>query len=302
MSRQELAELVNRSLFEATGSVHNLDANYVGKLERGDHRWPSALYRQAFRSVLKVATDADLGFYTVGRSGSRAQQSAESMAQVPGKEYSSSPEGFPHDRPELHAEVVALYPRRAMAPDRLWLDLLKCAYREIALFANASLFLPEDNPESINLIRAKAQSGVQVRIMLGDPESQEVQVRAYEERIPIAGRVEMALAYYRPLAAVPGVEFRQHRTALYNSIFRFDDQMLVNQHVYGCYGYMAPLLHLRHIHDGGLFDTYARSFERIWNEESYPYRPQDGLPSSTGGLTVKVAQAEDGPDNESSIA
>jgi hypothetical protein len=81
----------------------------------------------------------------------------------------------------------------------------------------------------------------------------------------------MALAYYRPLLGAPGIEFRQHATCLYNSIFRFDDQMLVNQHVYGVYGYMAPLLHLRRMHDGGLFDTYISSFQRIWDEESQPF-------------------------------
>jgi hypothetical protein len=298
MSRQELAELVNGYLFDATGSVHNLDANYVGKLERGDHRWPSALYRQAFRAVLKAATDADLGFYIPGRSGGSGGHQAE---RTPEAEVSPTSEGFPHDRPELHAEIVTLYPRRAMAPDRLWLDLLKSAYSEIALFANASLFLPEDNPESISLLRAKAQSGVRVRIMLGDPDSREVEVRTYEERIPIAGRVAMALAYYHPLATVPGVEFRQHRTTLYNSIFRFDDQMLVNQHAYGCYGYMAPLLHLRHLHDGGLFDTYVRSFERIWHDESYPYQSQQELPTG-GRLAANTAQAEHGSDHQSGVA
>lgn len=294
MSRQELADLVNSYLFDVTESVHSLDANYVGKLERGDHRWPSALYRQAFRAVLKAAADADLGFYTPGRSGEKGGH--QSATDEP-----PAAEGFPHDRPEVHAEIVTLYPRRAMAPDRLWLDLLKSAHGEIALFANASLFLPEDNPESISLLRTKAQSGVRVRIMLGDPESREVDVRAYEERIPIAGRVAMALAYYRPLTTVPGVEFRQHRTALYNSIFRFDDQMLVNQHVYGCYGYMAPLLHLRHVHDGGLFDTYVRSFERIWHDESYPYQPQEELPTDDG-LPANAAQGQNGLDHQSRVA
>ncbi len=81
----------------------------------------------------------------------------------------------------------------------------------------------------------------------------------------------MALAYYRPLADVPGVEFRQHQTSLYNSIFRYDDQMLVNQHIYGTYGYLAPILHLRRVPGSDLFDTYARSFELIWAEESYPF-------------------------------
>jgi hypothetical protein len=91
MSRQELAELVNGYLFEVTGSVHNLDANYVGKLERGDHRWPSALYRQAFRTVLKTATDADLGFYTLGRSGGNGYQPADHPAQAPEVAGSPSP-------------------------------------------------------------------------------------------------------------------------------------------------------------------------------------------------------------------
>ncbi|WP_254126458.1 XRE family transcriptional regulator [Amycolatopsis sp. CA-230715] len=38
------------------------DANYIGKLERGVIRWPSALYREALRGVLGAATDGALGF------------------------------------------------------------------------------------------------------------------------------------------------------------------------------------------------------------------------------------------------
>jgi hypothetical protein len=62
-------------------------------------------------------------------------------------------------------------------------------------------------------------------------------------------------------------------TTLYNSIFRYDDEMLVNSHVYGTYGYMAPILHLRRVEGGTLFDTYARSFELVWGE-SYPIDSQ----------------------------
>ncbi|MGH4025111.1 MAG: hypothetical protein ACRDRV_11080 [Pseudonocardiaceae bacterium] len=40
LSRQELAELVNAWVFERTGRVLELDANYVGKLEQGRIRWP----------------------------------------------------------------------------------------------------------------------------------------------------------------------------------------------------------------------------------------------------------------------
>jgi len=59
----------------------------------------------------------------------------------------------------------------------------------------------------------------------------------------------MALSYYAPLADVPGVDFRLQSETLYNSIFAYDDEMLINQHVYGMYGYMAPVLHL-HRMDG----------------------------------------------------
>jgi hypothetical protein len=173
-------------------------------------------------------------------------------------------------------EFVGLYAHRADTPNELWLNLLKGANERIDLFANASLFLPEDNPEAIATIKKKAAAGVQVRVLLGDPSSEAAKLRGYEERLfeGIPGRIQIALAYYRPLLDVDGVEFRLHATALYNSIFRYDDDMLVNQHIYGTYGYIAPTLHLRKKPDGDLFDTYMRSFDRVWDDESYEYKPQ----------------------------
>ena len=71
--------------------------------------------------------------------------------------------GFDEDSAgESRSEVVAFYPHRADTPKRLWLELLVGAKQRIDLFANASLFLPEDNPDSIELIRHKAESGIPV--------------------------------------------------------------------------------------------------------------------------------------------
>jgi hypothetical protein len=172
------------------------------------------------------------------------------------------------------AEVVAFYPHRSVTPRALWLDLLKGAKREIVLMAYASLFLPEDNPDSIQILKDKAAAGVKVRIALGDPDTPEIALRGEEEQLfeGLVGRVRMAIAYYRPLLGVPGIEFRLHRTTLYNSIFIYDDQMLLNQHAYGVYGYMAPILHLRQVAGGDLFEMYNRSLERVW-EMAYPYTP-----------------------------
>lgn len=163
-------------------------------------------------------------------------------------------------------EVVDLYARRSDAPKKLWSELVAGAVEQVEITAYASLFLPEECPEIIDQLKAKAEAGAGVRIALGDPDTAEVALRGEEEGLgeAITGRVRMALAYYSPLSEVPGVAIHLHRTTLYNSMLRFDDQMLVNTHVYGTYGYMAPLLHLRRVEGGLMFATYATSFDKVW--------------------------------------
>ena len=65
-----------------------------------------------------------------------------------------------------------------------------------------------------------------------------------------------------------------HGTTLYNSLYRFDDSMLVNTHVWGLSAYSAPVLHLRRLGAGGLFDTYAQSFEAVWATSTPAYRAE----------------------------
>jgi len=170
-----------------------------------------------------------------------------------------------------NGEVVGFYPHRAQVPKVLWRELLVGARRSIDLVTYAALHLVEDNPETVDLLQHKAASGVQVRIAMGDPEAPAIKLRGREEHMVdgIVGRVRMANAYYAPLIGSPGIEFRLHHTTLYNSLYRYDEQMLVNHHVYGVHGYLAPTLHLRQADSGDLFDTYARSFDLIW-AESYP--------------------------------
>ncbi len=58
---------------------------------------------------------------------------------------------------------------------------------------------------------------------------------------------------------------RLHNTTLTNSIFRFDNEMIINTHVYGFQRVDAPSLHLRRLSTGDLFETYSESFESVWN-------------------------------------
>ncbi|GAB3484802.1 XRE family transcriptional regulator [Amycolatopsis cihanbeyliensis] len=72
MSRTELAEAVNGYLWETRGRRYDLDGHAVARYERGAVRWPSAHYREAFRAVLGVDTDADLGFRPTRRGSTAA--------------------------------------------------------------------------------------------------------------------------------------------------------------------------------------------------------------------------------------
>jgi transcriptional regulator with XRE-family HTH domain len=161
------------------------------------------------------------------------------------------------------AELVGTYPRRADVPGHLWTELLRQAQRNVDVLAFAGLFLTEEHPDWTPLLLSRAQAGARVRLLLGDPAGASLTARDGEYKIGggVAGRVRAVLAYYRPLAGV--AEIRLHDTPLYNSIYRFDDEMLVNTHVYGILAAYTPVLHLRRV-DGAYFGTYLESFERVW--------------------------------------
>lgn len=67
MSQRELAEALTEHVFRTTTRVVPLDRHYVSRVERGVRRYPTADYRAAFRAVLGVATDAELGFIAAQR-------------------------------------------------------------------------------------------------------------------------------------------------------------------------------------------------------------------------------------------
>ncbi|MEV0280368.1 hypothetical protein AB0I22_28800 [Streptomyces sp. NPDC050610] len=87
-------------------------------------------------------------------------------------------------------------------------------------------------------------------------------------------RCRLALMHYKPLADTPGIEVRTHGTTLYNSLYRADDQQLVNAHIWGVNAYAAPVWHLRRHQESGMFDTYADSFDAVWATAT-PVREED---------------------------
>ncbi len=165
------------------------------------------------------------------------------------------------------AEFITLYPHRGAVPGDLWMFLTEAAQHSIDVLAFAGLFLWDGHPDLPILLSTKARAGARIRIALGDPDSHALRIRGEEEGIgdALGARVQMSLTYLGQAAKTPGVEVRLHGTTLYNSIYRFDDQLLVNAHVYGAPAAHSPVLHIRRIPGGRLFSHYETSFERVWS-------------------------------------
>ncbi|MFD8994346.1 helix-turn-helix domain-containing protein [Streptomyces abikoensis] len=163
-------------------------------------------------------------------------------------------------------ELVALYDQRADVPVSRYTDLFAQAREHIDVLVYAAVFLHEAYPRLNDLLRERAAQGCSVRIALGDADSENVRQRGEEERFGhgIESRCRLALMHYRPLVGVPGIEIRTHGTTLYNSLYRADDQLLVNAHIWGANAFAAPVWHFRRNGDGGVFDTYAQSFDAVW--------------------------------------
>jgi hypothetical protein len=176
--------------------------------------------------------------------------------------------------PEAAAdEVRVAYPHRTAVPFDAWARLFGRAEHEIGILAYSALFLAEDVAVS-SVLCEKAKAGVPVRIALGDPNGMHVASRGEEERIGdgMAARIRTALVGFQSIIEA-GAHLRVHDTVLYNSIYRADDELLVNTHVYGRPGAHAPTFHLKGIRPEGMAATYLASFDRVWSGAEPPSAP-----------------------------
>ncbi len=157
------------------------------------------------------------------------------------------------------SELVTLYPQLSAVGWDSWVRLFEGAKREIGILVYDDLFPLEDSAIR-KILTEKARAGVRVRILFEDPESDEA-----ARRESAAERIRDALAMCRPLCDIDGVELRLH-TSPFGSIYRADNELLVNTPMYGLAPTRAPVLHLRRTAGGETVATYLESFERVWND------------------------------------
>jgi transcriptional regulator with XRE-family HTH domain len=168
----------------------------------------------------------------------------------------------PRTRPD---DLGTIYPHRWAVPREVWTRLFASAEHDIGILAYSALFLAEDTG-ILRILAGKGRAGVTVRMALGDPDGPHAAERGEEEGIgnAVPAKIRNALTLYRPLTSVPNVEIRLHRTVLYNSIYRVDGQLMVNQHTYGMPAAEAPVFCLCDTGSGEMAALYRDSFERVW--------------------------------------
>ena len=162
-------------------------------------------------------------------------------------------------------ELGAVYPHRRAIPREVWTRFFASAEREIGILAYSALFLAEDTG-ILRIFADKGRAGVIIRIALEDPDGRCAAERGNQEGIGDAtlANIRSALSLYRSVAEPDNVEIRLHQTVLYNSIYRADDQLLINQHAYGTPAAQAPVFCLRDTDGGEMATLYSDSFERVW--------------------------------------
>nr|WP_282795212.1 XRE family transcriptional regulator [Streptomyces sp. CC224B] len=166
----------------------------------------------------------------------------------------------------MSSELIQTYADRASVPREVWLSLLTGATEHIDVLVFSGTFYAQTNPRIAAMLTERADAGTCVRLCFGDPDGAAVARRGQEEGIgdTLGAKIRASMTYYRPLVAHSGCEVRLHDTTLYSSLFRYDDNLLVNPHVWGQPASANPVLHLRRCGSEGWFDNYASSFEAVW--------------------------------------
>lgn len=163
------------------------------------------------------------------------------------------------------AELLQLYPARGAVPQHTWHQLFDGAREAIDVLFYAGTHVFEQH-DLVRTLGRKAAEGVHCRVLIGDETSDAVKLRAVEEGTSggLEGRIQLHRLYLRELWGRPGIEIRAHGATLYNSLYRFDADLLVNVHTYGAPAGLSPMLHLRRVPGGRMWDHFMRSFDEVW--------------------------------------
>jgi len=239
---------------------------------------PNATFAAAMKergfTAEKLANTADVDVRTVRRlmSGATAaphQDTADRLAKVLQTTAKALwPDRFAPPAPRSpDSRSVTMWDERADIPKALWRSHFADAREHIDVLVYGGTFLFDSVPRFLPTLRAAIDAGVRVRVAVGDPRAHAVRQRGEEEQIghSLAGRCELTLTHLAPLRDATGLHVRVHDTPLYASLFRADDTLIANHHIYGLPASSNPAFLLDRADAPHLFDAYISSFDTIWD-------------------------------------
>jgi hypothetical protein len=172
-----------------------------------------------------------------------------------------------HAAPGTGTVAVSVYGSRADVPLTVWAQLFDSAIEQIDILVYGGTFLFDGVPRFCKMLTTAAERGVVIRFIVGDPDSAAVTQRGEEEEIgsSLAARCQMTLTRLQSLVDDAGLEIRTHATPLYTSIFRADDTLIANPHLYGAPASDNPAIFIRRDDAAELWRHHQLAFERVWN-------------------------------------
>lgn len=164
------------------------------------------------------------------------------------------------------SELVAIYTTRRELPPATVGSLLDTAEEHIDVLGYAALWLWDTVPSFVDLVQVKIARGATVRVCLGDPDSEAVRLRGHEEGIgdALAARCRLAASYARDIRDTASRAVRVSGATLYASILRFDDDVLLNTHLWGNAAADSPVFHFRKQRNDGIAARAIDSFDQVW--------------------------------------
>jgi transcriptional regulator with XRE-family HTH domain len=171
------------------------------------------------------------------------------------------------DNAPTATELVHLYPSRSAIGGQTWEALINGTSEQMDVLVFSGAFLVEQY-NLVPIVREKAAQGVRFRLLVGDETQPAVIQRAVDEGTPggLEGRIQLMRRYLGEVVGLENVEVRTHGTILYNSLYRFDNQLLVNGHAHGALAGQSPVMHLQRTPTGPMWQHYMRSFELVWDQ------------------------------------
>lgn len=180
--------------------------------------------------------------------------------------------------------TATFYASRTQVPINVWREHFSHAHTSIDILVIAATFLFDTLDDFLDILLAATERGVTVRFLVGDPDSQAMTLRGQEESIgeSVIARSRNSIELLAPHASTPGLNVRTHQTTLYSSIFRVDDAVIVNFHIYGSPGRNNPVMLLSRHEEPRLWATLERAYTRVWDTatplpESPDTSPREGI-------------------------